>query len=68
LPLDESTANTDSGAAAAGMTPGSFRTALHRTRARYRHYIMDEVSQTIGSKDPALIQNEIRALFQVLSN
>lgn len=68
LPLDDSTADTTAGAAAAGMTPGSFRTALHRTRARYRRLIMDEVSQTIGSDDPELIQNEIQALFQVLSH
>jgi DNA-directed RNA polymerase specialized sigma24 family protein len=63
---DESTAAQ--GAAAAGMTPGAFRTALHRLRHQYREIVIAEVSETIGSSDPEEIENEIRDLFQTLSH
>jgi DNA-directed RNA polymerase specialized sigma24 family protein len=70
LPLNDSVDDPemDAAAAAAGMTPGAFRTALHRTRQHYRKCIMEEISQTIGSDDPALIQDEMHALFQVLAH
>lgn len=56
------------GAAATGMTPGAFRTALHRLRHDYRAIVVAEVSETIGSADPVEIENEIRELFQTLAN
>ncbi len=59
--------DTDTGAAAAGMTPGAFRTALSRLRVRYREFIIEEVRQTIGSDDPELIEEEIRELLQTLA-
>jgi hypothetical protein len=57
----------DAAASAAGLSPSAFRTALHRTRQHYRKLIMNEIGQTIGTNDPLLIQEEMRALFQVLT-
>jgi DNA-directed RNA polymerase specialized sigma24 family protein len=68
MPMDDSRCDAGAGAAAAGMSPAHFRVALHRSRVRYRQIIIDEVGRTIGSDDPALIQNEIQALFEALSH
>jgi RNA polymerase sigma-70 factor (ECF subfamily) len=69
LPLndDAADADMDAAASAAGLSPSAFRTALHRTRQHYRKLIMNEIGQTIGTNDPLLIQEEMRALFQVLT-
>jgi DNA-directed RNA polymerase specialized sigma24 family protein len=69
LPLNDGDDETGTEAAAVAMdlTPGAFRMTLHRTRQRFRDLILDEISQTIGSDDPVLIQDELRALFQILT-
>lgn len=69
LPWDGSEdEDTAAGASAAGMTPGAFRTAVHRLRDRYREMVYEEVSQTIGSSDPEVIEHEIRELFKTLAS
>lgn len=69
LPLNDgiNQADMDAAAFALGLSSGAFRIALHRTRQYYRKFILDEISQTIDSDDPALIEEEMRALLQVLS-
>ncbi len=67
LPWDGCDDDTAAGAAAAGMSPGAFRTALTRLRGQYRNLLFDEVRQTIGSDDPGVIEDEIRELFQTLA-
>lgn len=67
MPLDESDMLTAEGAAEAGMQQAHFRVALQRARVRFRRIIMEEVGHTIGTDDPDLIQEEIQALFEVLS-
>lgn len=69
LPLNDhiEEANIATAATSIGLSPGAFRIALHRTRQRYRKFIMEEIGQTIGSDDPILIQDEMRALLQVLT-
>ena len=68
MPMDDQACDAAAGAAAAGMSPAHFRVALHRSRLRYRRLIIEEVSRTIGSDEPELIQNEIEALFEALSH
>jgi RNA polymerase sigma-70 factor (ECF subfamily) len=67
LPWNGCDENSAIGAAATGMTPGAFRTALHRLRHDYRAIVIAEVSETVGSTDPEVIENEIRELFQTLA-
>lgn len=69
LPLndDADPADLDAAAATAGLSSSAFRTALHRTRQHYRKLIVDEIGQTIGTDDPHLIEEEMRALFHVLT-
>ncbi len=67
LPWDGSDEDTAAGAAAAGMSPGAFRTALHRLRGQYREMVLEEVRQTIGSDDPDMVDDEIRELFKTLA-
>lgn len=52
-------------AAALGMTEGAVRTALSRIRQRFRHFIRDEVAQTV--QDPQQIDQEIRDLMATLA-
>jgi DNA-directed RNA polymerase specialized sigma24 family protein len=68
LPWNGADQDVTEAAAATGMTPGAFRTALHRMRKEYRQMIIDEVRLTLGSDDPQLIDNEIRELFQALAS
>lgn len=61
--------DTAAGAAAAGMTQGAFRTALHRLRDQYRDFVFEEVRQTLGQDLKAEeIEEEIRELFKALAN
>ena len=48
-----------------GMTVGSVRVAVHRLRGRYRHFLRDEVAQTVSDSDQ--IDEEIGHLFSALS-
>jgi RNA polymerase sigma-70 factor (ECF subfamily) len=51
-------------AADAGMAPGALRVALHRMRAQYRDCIERELSSTLDTTDPAVIQREVGELFR----
>jgi len=51
-------------AAACGMTVTAFRMALHRLKKRLRECVKSEVAGTLG--DPALVQEEMQALFAAL--
>lgn len=48
-----------------GMTEGAARVAVHRLRKRYRQRLRDEISRTLATD--ALVDDEMRALFAVLS-
>jgi len=48
-------------AAAAGMSEGTARVAVHRLRQRYRQLLREEVGLTL--LDPAQAEEEVRALF-----
>jgi len=44
-----------------GMDETAVRVAVHRLRKRYRQLLRDEVAQTLS--DPAMVDEEVRALF-----
>jgi RNA polymerase sigma-70 factor (ECF subfamily) len=48
-------------AQALGMEEGAVRVAVHRLRKRYRQLLRDEITNTLS--DPAMVEEEIRALF-----
>ncbi|MEK7706687.1 MAG: sigma-70 family RNA polymerase sigma factor, partial [Verrucomicrobiota bacterium] len=48
-------------AKALGLDEGAVRVTVHRLRKRYRQLLRDEISQTLS--DPALVDEEMRALF-----
>ncbi|MCO5051906.1 MAG: sigma-70 family RNA polymerase sigma factor [Verrucomicrobiae bacterium] len=48
-------------AKALGMEEGAVRVAVHRLRKRYRELLRDEIAHTLS--DPALVNEEMRALF-----
>ena len=52
-------------AAALGMEEGSVRVAAHRLRKRYRQLLRNELANTLG--DPAMVNEELRALFGAFS-
>jgi RNA polymerase sigma factor (sigma-70 family) len=52
-------------ARALGMEEGAVRVAIHRLRKRYRALLRDEISQTLA--DPAMVDEEMRALFGAFS-
>lgn len=52
-------------AAELGMSPGAVKVAVHRLRQRYRDLLCEEIAQTVD--DPAMVDDEIRALFTALS-
>lgn len=64
LGLTPAEAAADSEAARLGMTPGAFRTALHRFRHRYRELFREEVSSQVN--DPRDVDDEIRHLISAL--
>lgn len=51
-------------ASACGMKAEALRMALHRLRKRLRHCVKAEVAGTLG--DPALVEEEMQALFAAL--
>lgn len=52
-------------AQALGMEAGAVRVAVHRLRKRYRQLLREEIAQTLS--DPALVDEEMRALFGAFS-
>lgn len=52
-------------AKALGMEEGAVRVAVHRLRKRYRQLLRDEIANTLS--DPAMVDEEMRALFGVFS-
>jgi RNA polymerase sigma-70 factor (ECF subfamily) len=48
-----------------GMSEGAVRVAAHRLRRRYRELLVEEVGRTVG--DPGTVDEEIRDLFEILS-
>jgi DNA-directed RNA polymerase specialized sigma24 family protein len=44
-----------------GMEEGAVRVAVHRLRKRYRVLLREEIANTLS--DPALVDEELRALF-----
>lgn len=48
-------------AKALGMEEGAVRVAIHRLRKRYRTLLRDEITHTLS--DPAMVDEEMRALF-----
>jgi RNA polymerase sigma-70 factor (ECF subfamily) len=52
-------------AAALGMEEGAVRVAVHRLRKRYRALLRDEIAGTLH--DPAMVDEEMRALFGAFS-
>ena len=51
-------------AKALGMEEGAVRVAVHRLRKRYRVLLREEIAQTLS--DPAMVDEEMRALFGAL--
>jgi RNA polymerase sigma-70 factor (ECF subfamily) len=54
----------EAAAEALGLTPGAFRTALHRFRQRYRELFREEVASQVH--DPRDVDDEIRHLIAAL--
>ena len=52
-------------AKALGMEEGAVRVAVHRLRKRYRALLREEIAQTLS--DPAMVDEEMRALFGAFS-
>jgi RNA polymerase sigma-70 factor (ECF subfamily) len=50
---------------ALGMEEGAVRVAVHRLRKRYRQLLRDEIANTLS--DPAMVDEEMRALFGAFS-
>lgn len=53
-------------ASAAGMTPGTFRVAVHRMRRRFRSYLENEVARTVDTE--ADLKEEIAYLLRVMGH
>jgi DNA-directed RNA polymerase specialized sigma24 family protein len=54
-------------AQALGWPVNSTRVAVHRLRQRYRRVLQDQVAATLENEDPALIEDEMRALLAALA-
>ncbi len=52
-------------AAGLAMTEGAVRVAVHRLRRRYRELLREEIGKTLS--DPALVAEEMRALFSAFA-
>ncbi|WP_193213099.1 RNA polymerase sigma factor [Luteolibacter marinus] len=49
-----------------GMSEGAARVAVHRLRKRYRQRVRDEIAGTLA--DPSMIDDEMRSLFEALTD
>ena len=47
------------------LSEGAIRVAVHRLRRRYRQLLREEIGQTLA--DPALVEEELRALFSAFA-
>ena len=54
-------ASYEKAAEALGINAGAARVAVHRLRKRYRQLLREEIARTLA--DPALVEEELRALF-----
>ena len=45
------------------MTDGGVRAAVSRIRDNLRDHILRQIADTVDSDDPAMLEDEIRALF-----
>jgi RNA polymerase sigma-70 factor (ECF subfamily) len=52
-------------AADLGLNEGAARVAVHRLRRRYRELLREEIAQTLS--DPAMLEEELHALFNAFS-
>jgi RNA polymerase sigma-70 factor (ECF subfamily) len=50
-----------------GWPLNSTRVAVHRLRQRYRRVLQDQVAATLENEDPAVIEDEMRALLAALA-
>ena len=48
------------------MTEGALKIAAHRLRKRFRWHLLAEIADTVA--DPADVEDEVRRLFQTLSD
>ena len=48
------------------LSEGALRVAVHRLRQRYREFLRAEIAHTVA--EPNEVEEELRYLFQVLSN
>lgn len=55
-------------AAALGMTEGSLRVAIHRLRARFAAGLREEVAATLQDPGDEAVEEELRALLEVLGS
>lgn len=60
----DSSASYADTAAAAGMTEGAVKVAVHRLRRRYRDMLRQEIAATVGSPDE--VDDELERLFEAL--
>jgi RNA polymerase sigma-70 factor (ECF subfamily) len=61
---EDNAGRLDELARSTGLAPGAIRVALHRMRTQFRTHIERELSTTLDTTDPAIIQREIMDLFQ----
>jgi RNA polymerase sigma factor (sigma-70 family) len=61
LTVDRDELSYADAARALGMDEVAARVAVHRLRKRYRQLLRDEITQTLS--DPAMVEEEMRALF-----
>ena len=66
LMLGKSAIRYAEAAAALNVTEGALRVAVHRLRRRYRELLVEEISQTLS--DPAMVAEEIKALFTAVAD
>jgi RNA polymerase sigma-70 factor (ECF subfamily) len=65
LTMDRDELSHADAARALGMEEVAVRVAVHRLRKRYRQLLRDEIAQTLS--DPAMVDEEMRALFGAFS-
>jgi RNA polymerase sigma-70 factor (ECF subfamily) len=59
--------NYDKAAQTLGWPVNTTRVAVHRLRQRYRRVLQDQVAATLEDENPALIEEEMRALLAALA-
>lgn len=54
-------------AQALGISEGAVKVAVHRFRQKYREVLTRQVSETLDTRDPAAVKEELQHLFTVLA-